>query len=79
MAKISDIKDHRYERQSSAEAIKVLEDFLDLAKNGEVVAVAVAAVRFDGATMDGASSAPNLATLVGASAVLHHKLVRQYD
>jgi hypothetical protein len=58
----------------SKEAVSILEDYLEMAKRGEIVALAVCAIAPDGAAMHQASSNDNQVTLLGAVGRLLHRM-----
>lgn len=56
------------------EAIRILEETLAVARQGNVSAVALAVVYRDGSTGDAWSKPASLSTLIGAVGVLSHRL-----
>lgn len=61
------------------DAIKILEEALELAKGGEITTVAIAAVTHKGAIMRSWSCGDPVAPLLGAIAVLAHDLASQVE
>jgi hypothetical protein len=59
----------------NAESVQILKDYLALAESGEIQAVAVAAVRADSSSQTQSSSTDHFQTLIGAVAVLQHRMI----
>lgn len=59
------------------EVIEVLEHWLEMAKNGEILSVAIAAIREDLASHTQWSSCDNMQLLIGAAAILEYKLIKE--
>ena len=68
-----------FERIAAQDAVAVLEQWLAKAKAGELVGVAIAAVRYDGATSTGYSKCANVGTLIGAIARLQHRVIEAHE
>jgi ribonuclease PH len=58
----------------SKEAVEILEDYLEMAKRGEIIAVAICAVLSDGGATHQASSTDHQITLLGAVGRLLHRM-----
>jgi hypothetical protein len=58
----------------SKETVSILEDFLEMAKRGEIVAVAVCAITPDGAATHQASATDHQITLLGGVCRLLHRM-----
>lgn len=65
-----------FERRCSDEAIGILEQMLERARSGEVVAVAVAGVCMDGAITTVFSKSPNVGTFVGAVEIVKARILK---
>ena len=63
----------------SKETVAVLEDYLEMAKRGEIVAVAVCGVMPDGAVTHQASSTDHQITLLGGVSRLLHRMQMNAD
>lgn len=59
----------------NAESVQILKEYLALAESGEIQAVAVAAVRSDSSSQTQSSSTDHFQTLIGAVAVLQHRMI----
>lgn len=59
----------------NAESVQILKDYLSLAESGEIQAVAIASVRQDGSSQTQSSSTDHFQTLIGAVAVLQHRMI----
>lgn len=62
-------------RRNSAEAVALLEEFLALAKQGELEAVALVGMRPDGTCQFGWSPTERFTTMAGGIAVLQSRLI----
>lgn len=62
-------------QSSSEEAISLLEYYLELAKEGEIISVAIAGVGNDGASWTNWSQVEHTQTMIGAIEILKHKLI----
>lgn len=62
-----------------ADAVELLEDFLERAKAGEIIAVAIAAVRPDLNSETGYSETDNLNALLGSVSALDKRLAREVE
>lgn len=69
----------QYERIANESAIELLQEWLDAAKAGEVVAVGLAGVRYDGATRTQYSETANAGTLIGACARLQYRMIAAHE
>lgn len=69
-AEIHELKTHRV---ASAQAIEKLEYALEQVRKGDVVAVAIATVRFDGSANSAFSAAENGVTMLGAINLLRYR------
>lgn len=58
----------------SREVVSILEDYLEMAKQGEITSVAIAAVLSDGAVMHQASTTDQQPILLGAVTRLLHRM-----
>jgi hypothetical protein len=61
----------------NAETVEILREYLSLAEAGELQAVAVAGVRPDGSSQTQSSSTDHFQTLIGAVAVLQHRMIEE--
>lgn len=61
----------------NAESVAILKEYLAMAEAGEIQAVAVAGVRGDGSTQTQSSSTDHFQTLLGAVAVLQHRMIEE--
>jgi hypothetical protein len=64
-------------RQAKVDAavVALLESYLEQARRGEIIAIAIAGVSPEFATVTGSSGAEAFAPLVGAVAVLQHRML----
>jgi hypothetical protein len=58
----------------STEVVTILEDYLQMAKQGEITAIAIAAVELSGAAVHQASSSDHQMQLLGAVTRLLHRM-----
>jgi hypothetical protein len=61
--------------ETNANCIAMLERYLEDARSGRVVAVAVAGVLADGSTMSGASDSGHVQIQLAALTILHHRML----
>lgn len=73
-AEIHELKTHRV---ASASAIEKLEEALEQVKRGEVTAVAVVTLRFDGSANSTFTPADNGVTMLGAIDLLRFRYARE--
>lgn len=64
-------------QSASAECIAVLEDALERARSGEVIAVALAEARRDGTTASQVSNEEHRPTLIGGVTILQARLTKE--
>lgn len=62
-------------QQLNTEVVEVLEHWLEMAKAGEIVSISIAGVRDDLASHTQWSSCDNIQILIGAVAILQHKII----
>lgn len=62
------------QNEISKETIGILEDYLEMAKRGEIIAIAVCGVMSDGAVTHQSSSSDNQMTLLGGVGRLLHRM-----
>jgi len=74
MAEIHELKPHRIASES---AIEKLEDTLAKARAGEVAAVAICTIRYDGAANSAFSPCDNGVTMLGAIDLLRLRYARE--
>jgi hypothetical protein len=63
----------------SKETVGILEDYLEMAKRGEIIAVAICAIAPDGAATHQASANDHQITLLGAVGRLLHRMNTNAD
>lgn len=76
MAEVVKLK--TYAAQANESAVRVLEEWLEMAKRGEIIAVAIAGLTADRAAMTHISATDPFVALAGAVSILQHRMLERH-